>query len=253
MWRAGGLVMAFAWLCGCGDNVIPAAPDSGLGTNIDAASTTLGALVDQDPQYAGALGPLPIDDDEIETCSAWSGDDFDDGDHANWTSGTGVSVDTAIAADGSTASLRVADWATRPAYRHAAVQPTRVTVWSRVDLIEGVTGSNFVVFGDANTLATTQPSNYGIAYLYVSYGQWALSDGSAVATKLFPAVVAKWERFDFDLDWATKTFDLHVNGVLEVADFKFRTEASNDVSVITLFNLDPDAIAHYDEIVVTCP
>ena len=110
---------------------------------------------------------------------------------------------------------------------------------------------NYIVIGDENIT-----SNNGIlfAYYYINEGGFRFY-ANQNNNFTFPISLNTWYFIEIkDIDWTNKHFDIFIDNVLIQADFPFRSNSSNHVNQVHLFNLNggANAVANYDEILIGC-
>lgn len=193
-----------------------------------------------------ALLPIPLV--SPAQCEVFS-DGFETGSYTNnWTAAGGTYTRTVTLANPASgtyafeqAGVSTHMQGTRATF--APSQPTSVSYYVKTDA--SATSGGYFVIGDANTT-----TNFGIYFGYFSNNGNIRIVSNASAIYQQPYTVNTWYKIELrNIDWATKTYDIYINNVLGQANFPFRTQSSNDVDRIYLYNL-ASMTASYDEVEV---
>lgn len=195
-------------------------------------------------QETGGAGPTDESDAvfTITSVVASFADDFEDGDFAGWTNGTGVctrEVTDVAAAAGSTYSFSITGSCSHyegVSHALADITPSQINLYVRSSGV-GTTDGYFV------TGVGTALSDQAIFFYMNGTGHMMVVNGTVTPTY----VANQWYLVSFVLDWGARAFDFHVDGLLVEAGIPFRGPTVDRLSVVYLYNWS-NSQAWWDEI-----
>jgi hypothetical protein len=208
-------------------------------------------ITSQDAKYNEMpLAPLAVTNQDVAVCTNVF-HSFDDGDLSGFEA---LSPDVTMSINSEAAAIGpfglevtgVADDHFKGVRSLVApMQPAYVSVRMMADDTTGA--RSYFVLGDENVAM-----NFGVLFLYAEGSTWKAVGGSS-ALGVAPVTPFVYERFEFFLDWNTRTMDIRLNGSPVVLDLPFRDSAfaTTAITEMHLYNRAP-ATASYDEIVLSC-
>ena len=180
------------------------------------------------------------------TCASFGDfyDGFEDGTYNNWSTGVNYTytVTNTTSANGvysleQTGSGGFYDGLN---YSFAADTSDYISVYMRTQ--QDSTWNNYFSVGDSNIT-----SNFGIIFLYANQGNYTLY-ANFTNQELVPYNIGQWYHFEFkNIDYVNKSLDFYADGILIASNFPFRSQTSNNISQIHLYNVN-NFTSYYDDI-----
>jgi hypothetical protein len=174
-------------------------------------------------------------------------DGFESGNILGWTAQAGAyarTVTTSGPAVGSYCYTQTGGDGTTPRdgvlHTLPAITPSYISFYAKSSSTTGA--SAYFVVGDDNVA-----SNRGIIFFCFNTGNLTVYDGSTWRSG-GPYAADTWYFIEFkNINWQTKTFDFYVNGTFQDGAIPFRSQGTNALTTLYLYNMDY-AQAWYDEI-----
>jgi uncharacterized repeat protein (TIGR01451 family) len=179
-------------------------------------------------------------------------DDFEDGDFADWTSGS-LSATRAVSSNTAAGGIRsfTITGGSSSHYQgiwHSLSNLTPDRIDFHVRKSNTTQAGGYFVVADAPNGSTTTTSNTAV-FFYMTSSGLGIYDISIGGQRAVPYVANQWYKITLMFNWPNRRVDFYVDDVLAYTNIPFRG-AINSLSILHLYNFDP-VQAWWDEIEIT--